>query len=47
MIEKYDSIENGYNSNNKRNIYKSQRKKELPQYGQYTLDGKLIKIYNY
>lgn len=45
MIEKYNSIENGYNSNNKRNTYISQRKKALPKYGQYTLDGKLIKIY--
>lgn len=45
MIEKFDSIENGYNSNNKRFTYVSKRKNALPKYGQYTLDGKLIKIY--
>lgn len=45
MIEKYNSIKDGYNSNNKRAVYESKRKTPLPKYGQYDLEGNLIKVY--
>lgn len=45
MIEKYDSIENGYNSVNKRWKYVSKRTKPLQKFNQYDLNGNFIKRY--
>ena len=44
-IEKHNSIENGYNSINRNNIYKSTRKKPLRKVAQYSKKGELIKVY--
>lgn len=45
MIEQYNSINNGYNSVNKKWFYVSKRKTPLPIYKQYTKDGEFIKEY--
>lgn len=46
MIEKYNSINNGYNSNNKKEQIQSKRKIPLQQFEQYDLEGNFIRIYS-
>lgn len=46
MIEKYNSIENGYNIVNKRWSYVSKRTKPLKRFIQYDLSGNFIKKYD-
>lgn len=45
MIQKYNSIKNGYNSNNKQHQHKSQRINPLQQFNQYNLNGEFLKTF--
>lgn len=45
MIEKYNTIENGYNTVNKRGKYISKRTIPLQSFNQYDLDGIFIRRY--
>ena len=45
MIEKYNSIEDGYNSVNKKEVYTSRRKTPIPYYKQYSLNGDYIRTF--
>ncbi len=46
LIEKYDSINNGYNSNNKRIEIRSRRRVPLQQFKQYDLEGNFIREFS-